>query len=161
MAEVSTKSPGRRDEVSIVRLYLMRALYLLNLLLVGFNVWPTLINPSSPLPLMEGVALSFYTALSTLSALGLRYPLKMVPLLLVQLFYKSAWLLAVAVPLWSTGALTSDFAGAAQSFVIGVLLDVLVIPWSYVVANYLLAPGDRWKSGPSRGRVTVESLPIN
>lgn len=161
MAEVSTKVPGMRDDVSTVRLYLMRALYLLNVLLVGSTILPNLIHPSKPLPLMEGVALSFYAALSTLSALGLRYPLKMVPLLFVQLFYKSAWLLAIVVPLWSAGALPSDLAGAVQPMVIGVVLDLLVIPWPYVVANYLLTPGDRWKSGPSRGHPIAESLRHN
>jgi hypothetical protein len=105
---------------------------------------------------MEGVAFSFYAALSTLSALGLRYPLKMVPLLLLQLFYKSAWLLAVAIPLSSAGPLTPNLAGAVKPFVIGVLLDILVIPWPYVVANYLLAPGDRWKFVGPRAHADLE-----
>jgi hypothetical protein len=157
MAEHSTRSPSSRDDVSTVRLYAMRALYLLNFVLVGSNIWPQLIKPSKPLPLMEGVALSFYAALSTLSLLGLRYPLKMVPLLFVQLFYKSAWLLAIAIPLSSAGTLAPELAGAVKPFVIGVVLDLLVIPWPYVVANYLLKPGDRWKSVHSRAHADVES----
>jgi hypothetical protein len=135
MTEGIIISPKSREDVSTVRLYLMRALYLLNLLLVGSSVWPQLIQPSHSVPLMEGVALSFYAALSALSALGLRYPLRMVPLLFLQLVYKSVWLLAVAAPLASAGALTEEVAGAVRPFVIGVLLDVLVIPWPYVVAN--------------------------
>jgi len=94
---------------------------------------------------MEGVALSFYAALSALSALGLRYPVKMVPLLFLQLVYKSVWLLAVALPLSSAGTLTSELAGAVRPMVIGAVLDVLVIPWRYVAANYLFRAGDRWK----------------
>jgi hypothetical protein len=43
--------------------------------------------------------MSFWAALVTLSGLGLRYPLKMLPLLFMQLFYKSVWLIAVAFPL--------------------------------------------------------------
>jgi hypothetical protein len=95
---------------------------------------------------MEGVALSFYAALSALSALGLRYPVKMVPLLFLQLVYKSVWLLAVALPLASAGTLTPELAGAVRPMVIGAVLDVLVIPWRYVAANYLFGAGDRWKS---------------
>jgi hypothetical protein len=161
MASITFRSAANRNDVSTVRLYLMRALYLLNFALIGFSIWPQVINHSTSMPLMEGVALSFYAALSTLSALGLRYPVKMMPLLLLQLFYKSVWLLAFVVPLWSAGALTSDIAGAVQPMVLGVVLDVLVIPWPFVVANYVLAPGDRWKSGPSRGPATAESLPHN
>lgn len=161
MAEDNTRSLSSRHEVSTVRLYVMRALYLLNFVLVGSNIWPRLINPSRPLPLMEGVALSFYAALSTLSLFGLRYPVKMVPLLFVQLFYKSAWLLAVAIPLSSAGTLAPELAGAVKAFVIGVVLDLLVIPWPYVVADYLLKPGDRWKSVPSRAHADVDSVPPN
>jgi hypothetical protein len=156
-----TRSPGSRDDVSTVRLYLMRALYLLNFVLVGSSVWPQLISPSKPMPLMDGVAFSLYAALSTLSLLGLRYPLKMVPILLFQLFYKSAWLLTVAIPLSAAGQLTPDVAGAVKPFVIGALLDIVVIPWRYVVANYLLAPGDRWKSIGSRAQAAVEGSPVS
>ena len=95
---------------------------------------------------MKGVAFSFWAALSTLSALGLRYPLKMLPLLLMQLLYKLIWLLAIALPMWpavrSTG-LTKAMAG-------GILADLVVIPWSYVLANYVRQPGDRWRSTSAR-----------
>ena len=150
MAEDTTRSPRNRDDVSTMRLYLMRALYLVNFVLVGSDIWPHLINPSKPLPLMEGVAFSFYAGLSTLSVLGLRYPLKMVPLLFLQLFYKSVWLLAVAIPLSAAGSLAPDAAGAVKPFVIGAVLDILVIPWPYVVANYFTTPGDRWKAPSPR-----------
>ncbi len=152
MADDRIGSGGRRDEVSTARLYLMRALYLLNVALVGSNVWPHLIDQSRSLPLMDGVAYSFYIALSTLSVLGLRCPLKMVPLLLLQLSYKVAWLLAVALPLSAAGALHADFAGAVQPFLVGAALDIVIIPWPYVVAHYLRTPGDRWKSFSSRAR---------
>ena len=146
MAATWFRSAVRRDDVSTVRLYLMRALYLLNVVLIGSSVWPQVLHHSQSVPLMEGVAFSFYVALSTLSLFGLRYPLKMLPLLLVQLFYKSAWLLAFVVPLWLAHALTSELAGALPAMLIGVILDLVTIPWPYVVANYFLMPGDRWKS---------------
>lgn len=135
-----------REDVPTVRLYLMRAMYLLNVVLVGSSVWPHLIRQSPSLPLMDGVAYSFYVALATLSALGLRYPLKMLPLLFLQLSYKLAWLLVLALPLSATGALSSDLAGAVRPFLIGVALDIVVIPWPYVVANFVRLPGDRWRS---------------
>lgn len=159
MAESGAGSPGRRDGVSTARLYLLRALYLLNFGLVGFSVWPQLVSPSKPMPLMEGVALSFYAALSTLSLWGLRYPLQMMPLLFVQLFYKSAWLLAVAIPLSSPGPLPADVAGAVEPFVFGALLDIVVIPWAYVVRTFLLTPGDRWRFVPSRAHADVAGVP--
>jgi hypothetical protein len=160
MVAASARPPAMPD-VSTTRLYLMRALYLVNAVLVGSSIWPPLLNQSAASPLMEGVAFSFYAALSTLSLLGLRYPLKMVPLLFVQLFYKSAWLLAVALPLSSAGLLRSELSGAVMPFVIGVALDILVIPWPYVVASFALAPGDRWKPATSHVPLGVEGVPPN
>ena len=129
------------EEASMFRLYLMRLLYLLNFVLLGLDVWPVIINQKGEWDPMHGVAFSFWAALSALSGLGLRYPLRMLPLLLLQLFYKSVWLIAVALPLSSAGRSTN----LTKPFVIGVVLDLIVIPWPYVLANYVKKPGDRWR----------------
>src|SRR5258707_1533836 len=63
--------------VSIFRLYLMRFLFLLNFVLLGLSVWPGLIIHVKPWDPMYGIAISFWAALSLLSGLGIRYPLKM------------------------------------------------------------------------------------
>jgi hypothetical protein len=127
-------------EVSTLRLYLMRALYLLNFVL-GVFVWPDLIKHQGLSDPLQGVAISFWAALFTLSGLGVRYPLKMLPLLFMQLFYKSVWLIAVALPLWLAGRSTDLTSG----MVIGVVLDLIVIPWPHVLANYVKERGDRWR----------------
>lgn len=80
---------------STFRLYVMRLLYLLNFVLLGSDVWPRLITHEGTWDPLPGVAFSFWAALSALSGLGLRYPLKMVPLLLLQLLYKWIWLIAL------------------------------------------------------------------
>jgi len=129
------------EETSIVRLYLMRLLFLLNFALLGSDVWPALISHKGAWDPMHGVAFSFWAALSALSGLGLRYPLRMVPVLLLHSFYKAVWLLAVALTMWS--ALRS--ADLARAMLIGVVLDVIVIPWPYVLANFAKARGDRWR----------------
>jgi hypothetical protein len=76
-----------------------------------------------------------------LSGLGLRYPLRMLPLLLLQLFYKAVWLLAVALPMWSAVRST----GLTHAMAIGAIVDLVGIPWPYVLANYVKAHGDRWR----------------
>ncbi len=134
-------------EVSTVRMYALRVLYLLNFVGLGSMVWPAVLSPAEPLGLLDGVAFSFWAAFSALMGLGLRYPLQMLPLLLLQLFYKVVWLLAVALPLRSAGQWDPRAAGLTKTFVIPVVLDVLVIPWAYVLANYIKKPGDSWKLG--------------
>src|SRR5438552_13652033 len=129
------------EQASMFRLYLMRLLYLLNFVLLGLQVWPALINHVGAWDPVKGVAFSFWAALSALSIVGLRYPLKMVPLLLLQMLYKSIWVLAVALPLWST------FRSMELTRIMGLgaLVDIAIIPWPYVLANYVKRGGDRWK----------------
>ena len=129
------------EGVSILRLYLMRTLYLLNFVLLGLDVWPGIINHVGAWDPVKGVAFSFWAALSVLSGLGLRYPLKMLPLLLLQFVYKSIWLVAVGLSLWSAGQSTE----LTQVMAIGVVMDLIVIPWPYVLAAYVKKPGDRWR----------------
>jgi hypothetical protein len=128
------------QEVSTFRLYLMRALYLLNFIF-GFIIWPGILRHENMSDPLQAVAISFWAALFTLSGLGIRYPLKMLPLLFMQLFYKTVWLISVALPLWSAGRST-DLTGG---MILGVVLDLIVIPWSYVLTNFVKMRGDRWR----------------
>ncbi|HEX8799158.1 MAG TPA: hypothetical protein VF772_11120 [Terriglobales bacterium] len=128
-------------DVSTLRLYVMRFVYLLNFVLLGLDVWPALFRHQGAWDPVKGVAFSFWAALSLLSGLGLRYPLKMVPLLLLQLVYKAVWLAAVALPMWSAVRSTD----LTRAMVIGVVVDVLGIPWSYVLASYMKERGDKWR----------------
>ena len=129
-------------EISTVRLYVMRFVYLLNFVLLGLDVWPVVFRHQGAWDPVKGVAFSFWAALSVLSGLGIRYPLKMVPLLLLQLFYKAVWLLAVALPMWSAVRSTD----LTHAMVIGVVVDLIAIPWPYVVASYVKERGDKWKA---------------
>jgi hypothetical protein len=84
----------------------------------------------------------------------------MLPVLFMQLFYKSVWLLAVALPLWSARQWTPGTANMVRVFVAAVIVDALVIPWPYVVAEYGKAPGDPWtRTPPSSGRIGATRQP--
>lgn len=129
------------DTPSMLRLYLLRALYLLNFALLGKDVWPTTISDGGSMDPVRGVAFAFWCALSIVSALGLRCPVKMLPLLLMQFVYKAVWLLAIALPQWDA-VRSVDLTGA---MLFGIVVDLLVIPWPYLFRNYVKAPGDPWR----------------
>jgi hypothetical protein len=144
------------SEVSAVRMYALRLVYLLNFVGLGAMVWPAVLTPAKPLGLLEGVAFSFWAAFSTLTGLGLRYPLQMLPLLLLQLLYKLVWLFAVALPLWSAGQWDARATGMTKNFVIPVVVDVLVIPWSYVLAHYVRKRGESWALAGAFGKASPQ-----
>ena len=131
-------------EVSTFRLYLMRALYLLIFVGLGFTIWPDIIQHAIVGDPTPRVAPSLLAAVSVLAALGIRYPLQMVPLLLFELVWKSIWLIAVALPLWSAHQIDAETWETVNACLMGVTIPI-VIPWHYVFANYLKKPGDRWK----------------
>lgn len=130
-------------DVSLLRLHLMRAVYLLNFVLMGLDVWPTLLTHSDAWETNKGAAYSLWAALSLLSFLGLKYPLQMLPLLLFQVTYKFVWLLFVEWPEWTSIA-SSEMM---QTMLIGIIVDIMIIPWGHVFRTYVLAKGDRWRRG--------------
>lgn len=131
-------------EVSTFRLYLMRALYLLVAVGEGSIIWPLMFH-HQPWDLMHGVACSLLGALTALMALGIRYPLQMLPLLLFEFLWKAIWLVAIALPLWSAHQLDPETMETIKACVMGIVLCPIVIPWPYVWANYVKKPGDRWR----------------
>jgi len=145
------KESHMSEEVSTLRLYMMRVMYLGNFVMLGLGVWPEIIQYDKAWDPLPGVAFSFWAALSVLSGVGVRHPLTMLPLLLLQLFYKAVWLVAVAPSLWSAGRSTEMI----NVFAIASVLLLLVIPWPYVLAHYVKKPGDRWRGAPGPDRVAA------
>jgi len=126
-------------ELSTIRLYSMKFLYLLTGIGLGISVWPEMINHGKPWDPLHGVAFSFWAALSTLMLLGVRFPTRMLPLMLLQLFYKLTWLIGVGYPLWSAGHWNPVASELVKACAIGAVLDLVVIPWPYVFENYVKA----------------------
>ena len=129
--------------VSVFRLYTLRALYLLIAVGLAFDIGPQLRHPAKALSLWHGVGCSLLAAMSVLSVLALRYPLKMLPLLFFELVWKSIWLATIALPLWAAGRMDADTWETAQACLMGVIVPI-VIPWRLVFATFVRAPGDRW-----------------
>ena len=132
------------SDISTFRLYLLRAAYLLISVGLAFTIWPQIILHETEWPLWYGVGCSLLAAVSVLAVLGIRYPLKMLPVLFFELIWKAIWLIAVALPMWSSNQMDAPTLETAQNCLMGVIF-LFVIPWPYVYANYLKKPGDRWK----------------
>lgn len=130
-------------EVSTIRLWVMRAMYLVMAAGIGLTIWPLILSHDPALPRMTGVAWALIGTIGLLALLGLRYPLQMLPLLLVELTWKIIWLTAFALPRWLDGTLDEGMRSTAFETSLGAIL-LLVIPWRYAWANYVARPGDPW-----------------
>lgn len=140
------------SEVSTLRLYLLRAMYLLIAVGLGITIWPGIISPPENLSHMASVVRSVLGAVSLLAILGIRYPLKMLPLLFFELLWKSIWVLVFGLPLWSAGQLDANTRETLNACLMGLVLFPLVIPWGYVFRHYLQAPADRWVKQAEAGK---------
>jgi hypothetical protein len=132
-------------EVSLSRLYALRAAYLLVAAGLAATVWPLVIDHAPGWPLMNGVVCSLLAAVSVLAALGIRYPLQMLPVLLFELLWKSIWLIAIALPLWSANQIDARTWETVTDCLAAVIL-IPLIPWRYVIAQYVTKAGDRWRA---------------
>ena len=144
--------PPAPTGLSVRRLNIMRIGYAVMGVGIAARNWPLILNRHEPWPLYEGVTKYMLVAMGLLALLGLRYPVKMLPILLFESAWKLLWLGAIAAPLWMRGEMdsaTSEVAGT----VMWVVIILAVIPWRYVFTQFVRQPGDPWRAtDPSRER---------
>jgi hypothetical protein len=128
-------------DVSLFRLTIMRAMYLVLVVGLGAMIVPELLSHELT---SRGVIPSLLGAVWLLAFLGLRYPLEMLPLLLFELVWKAIWMLAYGLPQWSAGRYPPTFAEDSFNIAFGAVL-LLVIPWGYVWRHYVKRPAARWR----------------
>jgi hypothetical protein len=131
-------------EISRLRLYLLRAMYLYIFVGLAIFKWPGILNPPPGLSDNGSAIGMILGAVSLLALLGVRYPLKMLPLLFFELLWKSMWVLGWGLPLAFSQQLGRDAQQTLIACLMGVVLVPLVMPWGYVFKQYVKAPGDRW-----------------
>jgi len=144
----TTTSASRPDtdstegEVSIARLYVLRATYLLLVVGLGMLIGPQLVNHA---PTARGVIPSLLGAVGLLALIGLKYPLQMLPLLMFEFAWKTLWIVAFGLPQWSAGQMPETFTEDFQNIAFGVIMMPIVIPWGYVYRYYIRQPAARWR----------------
>ena len=141
-------NPPDASEVSTLRLWLLRAMYLFIAVGLALTVWPAIITPLSSVANANTVVRSLLGALAVLCVLGLRYPLRMLPLLLFELLWKLIWVVAFALRMWLHQGLDQYASETLFACLIGVVLVPLVLPWGYVFRHYFASKGERWTNPP-------------
>jgi hypothetical protein len=132
------------SEVSLFRLYTLRASYLIMAAGLGVFVWPAVLHHTNEFAAAAGIRVALLAGLGAIAALGLRYPVQMLPILLFELTWKAVYLVAFALPMWSAHQVTAAAAEDIKAVAM-VVIFIPLIPWRYVFAQYVLKRGDRWK----------------
>ena len=137
------RDPTRYEGVRPINIYLLRVLYFLMATLLAYDVWSYILGHQGPWETKEGIAWSVWAGFSTLAILGVFHPLKMLPILLLEIFYKSLWLILVAYPLWKTGTLAGSSAEGTFDVFIPIVIVYLIMPWGYVFRTFVLGRQDK------------------
>jgi hypothetical protein len=116
------------DGVRPINIYLMRLLYLLMIVFVGKDSWTYILTHHGAWDPKEAMVWSVWAAFATLAVLGFFRPVKMLPILFLEIFYKTLWLILVAYPLWKAGTLVASAAAGMT----------VVVPWGYVYKTYVI-----------------------
>ncbi len=138
------KAIFQRDDqyegVRRINIYLLRLVFVLMFFVLGRNTWTHILTHQGPWEPINAVAWCVWTAFATLAGLGIFRPLRMLPILLLEIFYKVLWLIIVAYPLWSQGKLVGSPAEGTTSAFLWVILPIAAVPWGYVFVNYIYKP---------------------
>lgn len=145
------------SDVSILRFYLLRAMYLVMAVGLGITVWPGILDPGD-VSHMGSVVRSMLGALALMSLWGLRYPVPMLPILLFEFAWKVLWVVAFGLGPWFSGELDPARRETLFACLMGVVLVPIAVPWGYVLRHYLRAPGDRWSS---KAAAAEQALPAD
>ncbi len=144
---IETKASGDRENAPAnfkIRLGWIKFMYVFTILAAGgFGLgvvfFPDMLISATRMPAQDPIVLgvlgSVYIACGILAVLGLRSPLKFVPLLLLQLFYKVIWFVGILLPLVFSGPLPWHgmvFSILFAAFIVG---DLIAIPFRYIFAK--------------------------
>ena len=76
------------DGVRTINIYLLRMLYILMFFVLGRSAWTHILTHSGPWAPADAMAWCVWASFATVAALGIIRPLKMLPILLLEIFYK-------------------------------------------------------------------------
>jgi hypothetical protein len=127
-----------QNDVSLIKVYLLRLVFGLTFLFVGYDAWKKIITYEGQWLPLDAVAFCVWASYATLSFLGILYPLRMLPLVIFQIGYKTIWLVIVALPLWSTNQLQGSSAEGMTNAFLWVLLPIVAMPWKYFFNHFVL-----------------------
>ena len=131
-------------EVSLFRLHTLRVAYLIMAAGLGVYIWPSVVQHTNNFAITHGAETAMLAGLGAVAALGLRYPAKMLPVLLFEVAWKSIYLIAFAYPVWLAHQVTAAMAEEIKAVSMVVILLPL-IPWKYVFTQYVMKRGERWR----------------
>jgi hypothetical protein len=126
------------EGVPRINIYLLRAMFFLMVVFLGQDAWGFILRHEGSWEPVEAMAWCSWAAFSVLAIIGFIHPLKMLPIVMLEILYKVIWLILVAYPLWSAGELQGSAAEGMTEGFLWVWLPIAAMPWWYFVRTYVV-----------------------
>jgi len=131
------RDDDRYEGVPPINIYLLRLLYTLMFLFLSYDAWTHVLNHKGNWAVTDATAWCVWLGYGAISWIGIIKPLKMLPIVLLEIVYKTAWLFIVAYPLWTKNELAgSPVEGTTNVFLL-VILPIVAMPWPYFFRTYI------------------------
>lgn len=129
------------EGVPIYKIYLLRLLFILMAFFLGYDSWQHILAHRGPWNNTDAVAWSVWGSYAILSFIGIFRPLKMLPIVMLEILYKTIWLLMVSYPLWVNGELAGSPAEETTYVFLIVVLPIIAMPWKYFIKTFITGRG--------------------
>ncbi|MEX0343148.1 MAG: hypothetical protein AB3N06_11205 [Erythrobacter sp.] len=144
-----TETHRRPDAAPAVRLWEtwgLRLIFLAIAVVLGTKQWSYILEGTGDWTAWRGLGHAMLATLALLAIAGVFHPLKLLPLMLFEIAWKTVWLLVVALPAWLGGSEVPGIVSIWGS-VIGIGVVTILIPWRYVWWCYVTQPIEPWRPG--------------
>ena len=127
---------ARFDGIRPINIYGMRFVYILMATLLAMDVWGHILTRDQQWNPSDAMNWSIWAAFTLFAAIGIFRTVEMIPILLIEITYKTIWLILVALPLFLDDDLSEHTTDGMITPFAMVILPIAVIPWGYVLKWY-------------------------
>jgi hypothetical protein len=126
------------EGVPKINIYILRLMFFLMIVFLGKESWTHILTYKGAWNPEDAMAWCIWGSFSVLAILGIIHPLKMLPIVMLEIFYKVLWLIIVALPLWKSNQLAVSPAEGMTNAFLWVWLAIIAMPWKYFFRKYVL-----------------------
>jgi hypothetical protein len=143
---MSTIDEIKREEplVPLWQIWGLRLMFAAMVIVLGSRQLTYILEGSADWEPWRGLGHSMLFSLALLALVGVFRPIRLLPLMIYEVVWKSVWLLVVAMPPWLAGQPVPEIVNATGSM-IGIAIITILIPWRYVWWAYVAQPIERWR----------------
>src|SRR5580693_5890031 len=140
MLNIFKRDYNKYEGVPRINIYILRLMFILMIIFLGKDSWTYIFTFKGEWNPVNAMAWSIWASYSVLAIFGIIHPLKMLPIVMLEIFYKALWLIIVAYPLWKSNKLIGSPAEGMTDAFLWVLLPIVAMPWRYFCRNFILLP---------------------